>query len=91
MQKVKKEAVMKRRKHVLTWGITLFILVLLIWTLLASVWGVGQDYTIPAWMKAGFMGLTVLIILPIMVMMIVTAVHRKREIDEEDEDDLSQY
>ncbi|MBF9017197.1 MULTISPECIES: hypothetical protein [unclassified Oceanispirochaeta] len=82
---------MKKRKHFLTWLITIMFLLLMIWTLMASIWGVGQDYTIPAWLKAGFMGLTVLIIVPIMIMMIVTAVHRKREIDEEDEDDLSQY
>jgi uncharacterized membrane protein YhdT len=82
---------MKKRKHFLTWFITILFLFLMIWTLMASLWGAGQDYTSPAWLKAGFMGLTVLIIVPIMIMMIVTAVHRKREIDEEDEDDLSQY
>ncbi|MDC7233608.1 MAG: hypothetical protein PQJ58_10270 [Spirochaetales bacterium] len=82
---------MKRKKHFLTWLITILFLLLMIWTLMASVWGMGQDHTAPAWLKAGFMGLTVLIIVPIMIMMIVTAVHRKKEIDEEDEDDLSQY
>ncbi len=81
----------KRKKHFLTWLITALFVLVLLWTLMASLWGVGQDHTSPVWMKAGFMGLTVLIIVPVMIMMIITAVHRKREIDEEDEDDLSKY
>lgn len=82
---------MKRKKHFLTWFITILFLLLMVWTLMASIWGVGQDYSTPGWLKAGFMGLTVLIIVPIMIMMIVTAVQRKKEIDEEDDDDLSKY
>ncbi len=82
---------MKRKKHFLTWLITTLIVLILLWTLLASLWGVGQEQIYPVWVKAGFMGLTVLIIVPIMIMMIITAVHRKREIDEEDEDDLGKY
>jgi len=82
---------MKVRNYVITGIITLLFLILLGWSLMASLWGIQQEQNVPVWLRVGSIGLTVLIILPIMIMMIVTAVKRKNEIDEEDEDDLSQY
>ena len=82
---------MKIRKYIQTFIITLFVLLILSWSLAASIWGCRWEQEVPVWVKAGYLGMTVLIIIPIMIMMIVTAVRRNKEIDEEDEDDLSQY
>ncbi len=75
---------MKGRKHALTWIITGLFLVLMVITLIGSLWGLGQDQATPLWFKAAFMGLTVLIIIPFMIMMVVAALQRKKEIDEEE-------
>jgi len=82
---------MKIRNYIITGVITFLFLLFLGWVLFVSVWGMQQEQNVPVWLKAGYIGMTLLIIIPVIVMMIVTAIHRKREIDEEDEDDLSQY
>ena len=89
--KDEQEVCMKVKNYIITGIITFIILLFLGWSLTVSVWGMQQEPNAPNWLKAGYIGMMILIILPVMIMMIVTAVKRKQEIDEEDEDDLSQY
>lgn len=82
---------MKVKKTVITWVITTLFLLLVGWYGIAILWALRQDGDVPGIIRWGLLGVVFLILVPIMIMMLVTAVRRKREIDEEDEDDLGQY
>ena len=83
--------VMKVKKTVITWVITALFLLLAGWYGITILWALRQDGDVPGIIRWGLLGAVFLILGPVMVMMIITAVRRKREIDAEDEDDLGQY
>lgn len=82
---------MKVKKTVTTWVITALFLLLAGWYGITILWALRQDGDVPGIIRLGLLGAVFLILVPVMVMMIITAVRRKREIDEEDEDDLGEY
>ena len=82
---------MKKRNIILTWIITVLFLLLTGWYGAVLYWSVRSEEDIPFLVKGGVVGIIFLILLPVMIMMVVTAVQRKKEIEREDEDDLSQY
>jgi len=81
----------KRKKIIITWVITVIILILTGWYAVVVLWGLGQDGEVPGIIRWGLLGVVFLILIPIMVMMVITALRRKKEIDEGEEDDLGEY
>lgn len=82
---------MKRKKTIITWVITALFLFLTGWYALVIFWGLEQDGDVPGIIRWGMLGVIFLILIPIMVMMVITALRRKKEIDEGEEDDLGEY
>ena len=79
---------MKVKKTGIIWVIITIFLFLVGWYGISILWALRKDGDVPGIIRLGLLGAVFLILVPIMVMMLVTAVRRKREINEEDEDDL---
>ena len=82
---------MKKQGMLATWTITVVFLIVTGWYAAAILWGTGSDKEIPGIVRWGLLGLVFFILLPIMVMMVITAVKRKREIEKGEDDDLGKY
>ncbi len=82
---------MKRKKKIITWVITALFLIVTGWYGVMILWGLGQDGDVPGILRWGMLGIVFLILVPVMFMMVVTALKRKKEIDEGEEDDLGKY
>ena len=81
----------KNKQKAIVLFITIIFLIVIIGYVGTIIWGVSTDNSTPDLIKIWILGIVILILCPIIVMMIVIAVKRQKEIDEEDEDDLSQY
>ena len=83
---------MNKKSLTVTWIITALVLILM-----ASYGGgllflgAGMASGPVGFLRWGFMGFAILVILPLMILMLVTAIRRHRELREEDDDDLGQY
>ncbi len=83
--------IMKRKKTIITWVITALFLLVTGWYGVLLLWGLRQDHEIPGFLRWGLLGIVVLILIPVMAMMVVTALRRRKEIEEGEEDDLGEY
>ncbi len=82
---------MKRKKTIITWVITALFLLVTGWYGVMLLWGIRHDRDVPGIIRWGFLGVVILILIPLMVMMVITALRRKKEIDEGEDDDLGEY
>ncbi len=79
---------MKRRQKILTWVIALVFVLILIGYGVLSLGVLGKDAPAPI---KGLSVVTGAALVTVIIMMVITAVQRNREIEEEDKDDLSKY
>ncbi len=82
---------MKTRAKVITWIITVLYLAVLAVFAGMVLWGIGSDPNAPGFVRFLILAIVLGVQVPLMIAMVKTARGRNREIEMEDEDDLSQY
>jgi len=82
---------MKRRQIVITWVITVLFLLFTSWYGIILLWSASRGDEIPGFLRWGLLAIVLLLIAPLMALMIITAVSRKKEIEKGEEDDLGEY
>jgi hypothetical protein len=82
---------MKIGKTAVIWIITVLFVLLVAWYGAVILWGVNAEGNVPGIVRWGVSAAVSVIAGTLIVLMIITTLRRKREIDEEDEDDLGKY
>lgn len=81
---------MKRQK-LITWLIAGLVLLVIGFYAVMMLWGARIGNDAPPLIRLAFLAVILIVLLPLMAMMIVTAIRRNREIEKENEDDLGKY
>lgn len=82
---------MKVKRTVVIWIITFLFILLVGWYGTMILWGLRLNGEIPGILRWALLIVVFLVLVPVIILMIITTLGRKREIEQEDKDDLSKY